>query len=227
MSDSSLSALGYIEGGAEAVVDAPLEAVAPGGTVMVPTFNHGAADIYDWRTTPSVNGAVTKGAAGGSAGGRSTHPTHPYAAIGPDAEASSRGTSRAGPSAPARPWGKLAERAAWCCCWAWACAQHCRPHRRAPRADPLHRLGGRPALDPPGEWLRRARLERPVADGSCLIEWDPLEERMRSRGLIREGRNGDGLALLMTARDVIETTFEMTAERCPRCRRCRGRSPLI
>ena len=39
---SSLSSLGYVEGGAAAVGDALLEAVAPGGTVMVPTFNHGS-----------------------------------------------------------------------------------------------------------------------------------------------------------------------------------------
>ena len=57
---SSLSSFGYVEGGADAVVGALLEAVGSGGTVMVPTFNHGGADIYDPATTPSHNGAITE-----------------------------------------------------------------------------------------------------------------------------------------------------------------------
>lgn len=35
---SSLSRLGHVVGGAEAVVDALLEAVSPGGTVLFPTL---------------------------------------------------------------------------------------------------------------------------------------------------------------------------------------------
>jgi aminoglycoside 3-N-acetyltransferase len=54
-------------------------------------------------------------------------------------------------------------------------------------------------------------------DGPCLIEWEPLEERMRSRGMIREARIGDGAVLLMKALDVVETAFAMTGELCPRC----------
>src|SRR5438445_7962273 len=78
---SSLSRLGYVEGGAETVVDALLEVVGPEGTVMVPTFNHGAAEIYDTATTPSVNGAVTEALRRRPEARRSLHPTHPYAAI--------------------------------------------------------------------------------------------------------------------------------------------------
>ncbi len=39
---SSLRAFGWVEGGADAVVQALLDTVGPEGTVMVPTFNHGA-----------------------------------------------------------------------------------------------------------------------------------------------------------------------------------------
>jgi hypothetical protein len=54
-------------------------------------------------------------------------------------------------------------------------------------------------------------------DGPCLIEWEPLEARMRSRGMIHDGRIGEGEARLMRALDVIETAYEMTGELCPRC----------
>ena len=55
---SSLSALGYVQGGAEAVVDALLQAVGASGTVMVPTFNHGTVAVFDPATSPSVSGAI-------------------------------------------------------------------------------------------------------------------------------------------------------------------------
>jgi aminoglycoside N3'-acetyltransferase len=54
-------------------------------------------------------------------------------------------------------------------------------------------------------------------DGPCLIEWDPLEARMRQRNLIQDGRIGDGEVHLMRALDVIEVTYEMTQEVCPHC----------
>ena len=55
-------------------------------TVMAPTFNHGAAEIYDARLTPSRNGAVTEALRLRPDARRSVHPTHPYAAIGPHAD---------------------------------------------------------------------------------------------------------------------------------------------
>ena len=54
---SSLSSLGVVLGGAEAVVDALLEAVSPGGTVMVPTLTGSPLDrlrppVFDPQRTP-------------------------------------------------------------------------------------------------------------------------------------------------------------------------------
>ena len=67
-------------------MDALLTAVGPEGTVMVPTFNHGQAEVFDLRTTPSVNGAITEALRQRPQAYRSLHPTHPLAAIGPLAE---------------------------------------------------------------------------------------------------------------------------------------------
>lgn len=84
---SSLSSLGYVEGGASTVVDALLEAVGTGGTVMVPTFTAPSAqNPFDPAETASETGAITEELRGHPEAHRSVHPTHSVAAVGPDAE---------------------------------------------------------------------------------------------------------------------------------------------
>jgi aminoglycoside 3-N-acetyltransferase len=215
---SSLSRLGYVEGGAETVVDALLEVVGPVGTVMVPTFNHGRAEIYDARETPSVSGAVTEALRRRPEAFRSLHPTHPYGAIGPEAEALVAGHLEVDTFDRRSPLGKLADQGGYVLLLGVGMRANTAAHIGEWMAR-VHCIGF--------NWEpRRVRLEdgRIIPawgvvwrDGPCLIEWDPLEERMRSRGMIRDGRIGDGEAHLMRALDVIEVTYEMTQELCPRC----------
>ena len=81
---SSLSSLGHVEGGADAVVDALLDAVGPSGTLAVPTFTR-YDDPYDAEESPSTTGAVTNAVRTREAAERSAHPTKSVAVIGPDA----------------------------------------------------------------------------------------------------------------------------------------------
>lgn len=82
---SSLSSLGYVEGGAETVVDALLDVVGPDGTVMMPTFTR-YDEPYDPRSSPSTTGAVTEALWRREEAVRSPHPTKSVAAIGPSTE---------------------------------------------------------------------------------------------------------------------------------------------
>src|SRR5688572_7012974 len=74
---SSLSSLGRVEGGADAVARALVDAVAPGGTVFVPTFNYGKL-AYDAATTPSLVGAISEATRRLPGARRSLHPTHSW-----------------------------------------------------------------------------------------------------------------------------------------------------
>ena len=51
MVHSSLKSFGYVEGGADAVIDVLMEILTPEGTLMMPSFNHEApynkGDIFD------------------------------------------------------------------------------------------------------------------------------------------------------------------------------------
>ncbi|MEP7097762.1 MAG: AAC(3) family N-acetyltransferase [Dokdonella sp.] len=86
---SSLSSLGFVVGGAEAVVRALLSAIGPDGTLVLPTHTwdrSGRGDFtFDVRHTPSCVGAITEAFRTMSGVTRSLHPTHSVAAIGPGA----------------------------------------------------------------------------------------------------------------------------------------------
>ena len=88
MVHSSLRSFGYVEGGAATVVNALMEVLTPSGTLLMPTFNHGApfaADgpgVYDPRKTPTSNGAIPDNFWRRPGVARSLNPTHPFAAWG-------------------------------------------------------------------------------------------------------------------------------------------------
>ena len=87
---SSLRSLGYVEGGAEAVVDALLDVLGPRGTLCVPSFVFSLTNqpqpIFDPAHTPSEMGAISEAARRRPGARRSTHLIHSISALGPAAE---------------------------------------------------------------------------------------------------------------------------------------------
>lgn len=92
---SSLKALGFVQGGPAAVVEALVAVIVGelGGTLALPTFSmqgsmvdslRGGA-VFDAATTPSVVGAITELFRHRPGVVRSLHPTHSVAALGPEA----------------------------------------------------------------------------------------------------------------------------------------------
>jgi len=86
---SSLSRIGYVEGGAETVVSALLAAVGPSGTVLFPAHTGHAGispenpPVFDARETPSRGvGVIPETARRHPRAVRSLQPTHSVTAIG-------------------------------------------------------------------------------------------------------------------------------------------------
>ena len=80
---SSLKAIGWVEGGPIAVVNALKAAVSPGGTVLVPVFTAPQPDgTFDVQRTPSRTGLITETFRTSEGTRRSLHPTHSVAAWG-------------------------------------------------------------------------------------------------------------------------------------------------
>lgn len=84
MVHSSLSALGRVEGGANTLIEALIEAVQPGGTVAMPAMP--GSDVFDIETSSSTVGTVTEIFRSYPGVTRSFHPSHSACAIGPRTE---------------------------------------------------------------------------------------------------------------------------------------------
>lgn len=216
---SSLSAFGCVEGGAGAVVDALLETVAPGGTVMVPTFNHGREAVFDVRESPSTNGAVTNALRVRPAARRSLHPTHAYAAIGPLAEWLVAGHLELPTFDVRSPLGKLAEKGGCVLLLGVGMrantAAHVGETKALVKCLGYRRHPGKVRLPETGQVVRA--WGDAWRDNRCPIEWEPLEQTMRERGMIADGQIGGAEVHLMKCRDVIDVTCELTRSFCPRC----------
>lgn len=90
MVHSSLSRLGYVEGGADAVLDALMELITEEGTLMLPSFNHDdcyhQGELFDVRKTRTTNGLIPDTFWRREGVLRSNSPTHAFAAWGKNAE---------------------------------------------------------------------------------------------------------------------------------------------
>ncbi|MEW6358421.1 MAG: AAC(3) family N-acetyltransferase [Planctomycetota bacterium] len=110
MVHSSLSSMGYVGGGADTVIDAFLEAVGPGGTLVMPTLCRKDKELrfetWNIATSPSDVGKITETFRLRRGSVRSDHATHSVAAIGPRAVEIIQGHKRA--RGRPGPWGDAA-----------------------------------------------------------------------------------------------------------------------
>lgn len=119
MFHSSLSSMGHVCGGADAVIEGFLQAVGPAGTVAVPTlWWNGSQNLADWdrETSPSYPGLITETFRRRPDSLRSDNPTHSISAIGPRAAELTADHGQWGPRpcmygdaafAAASPWERL------------------------------------------------------------------------------------------------------------------------
>jgi aminoglycoside 3-N-acetyltransferase len=119
MVHSSLSSFGRVTGGAPAVIAALMEVITPSGTLLMPSFNHGAPfepggpGVYDPASTPTTNGAIPDQFWRMPGVLRSLDPTHPFAAWGQNAARYLAGHHRTLTLGPDSPLGRLHADGGW------------------------------------------------------------------------------------------------------------------
>jgi aminoglycoside 3-N-acetyltransferase len=218
MVHSSLSQVGYVRGGAATVVDALLQVIGPRGTLLAPSFNHGAAKLFNPLTTPTTNGAVADALWRHAGAVRSLHPTHSVAAIGPKAGEYCEGHLAAGIWAQTSPIGKLIHGGGYILSLG-VTHESSTAYHVAEESIPCG------CIDPFGEVCRVVTANGSVAevrglawrDGECPIPPSRIDETLDRLGLQRHGKVGEADATLVRAEELWEVHRAHLKEVCPRC----------
>lgn len=111
---SSLGRIGYIENGADAVIDAFLEIIGKNGLLIMPAFSALKYDrkqkiyVFDVQNTPTYTGLIPETFRKRKGVKRSISPTHSYCALGKNAEEFVKNHENCGnPFSMKGPFGKL------------------------------------------------------------------------------------------------------------------------
>lgn len=225
MVHSSLSRLGYVAGGAHAVVLALLEAVGPTGTLVMPTHSGDLSDPASWSnppvpeswwepiraTMPAYDSVLTATRRMGaivecfrhvSGVRRSNHPTVSAAAIGPNAEAVVEGHELAFGLGESSPQARLYALDGWVLLLGVSHENNTSLHLSEFRAEfpdkPWTTHGSPVRIDGQRSWTTYEDLE----DGSD--DFEQIGEDFGTTGREVRGGVGAGTARLCKARDIVD-----------------------
>jgi aminoglycoside 3-N-acetyltransferase len=213
---SSLSSFGHVEGGADAVIDALLDAVGERGTVLVPTLTGSEAlspqnpPLFDPLNTPCWTGRIPETFRKRSGAVRSLHPTHSVAAIGADAAAlTQEHTFSITPCDEHSPYGKLAQSENGCILLIGV------DHESSTTFHHVEELAGVDYHMQPG--FARATL---IIDGEAVHRhymlhaygtprhFNVMDTIFTERGIQQSARIGESLVRLVNAREMVQITLQ-------------------
>jgi aminoglycoside 3-N-acetyltransferase len=234
---SSLSSLGWVDGGAETVVQAFADVLGADGLLMAPTFNTQHDGIFD-RSVPTNTGKTCQAVIDWPGSVRSCCPTHSVAAIGNDAEGFCADHHLVEPTGIGSPLDKVAQADG---CVMLLGVLHNRnttihigeAHAHVPylsvQFDPDRPVTYRLKLWD-GSVIEKTYKEFP----GCSTAFGAVESAMRRHSKIADYRLGNSRIQLMRGLDLIDTVREMMTERIdwllctdPDCTACPPRRQLL
>ena len=218
MVHSALSQIGYPIGGADTVVEALLEVIGDQGTLMMPSFNHRSAQVFNPMTTPTINGAIPEAMWRRSEAVRSLHPTHSVAAIGPKAAEYCEDHLENGIWAENSPIGRLIHGGGYILALG-VTHESSTAYHVAEMSMPCG------CIDPFGNIDRIVKLDGTVAKvkglafraGVCPILPAELDTTLNNLSLQRLGKVGQANSALVKAFDLWEIRRQHLKDACPNC----------
>ncbi|HTE59814.1 MAG TPA: AAC(3) family N-acetyltransferase [Solirubrobacteraceae bacterium] len=219
---SSLSSLGWVCGGAQAVVEALLDALGPDGTLVVPTHTTGNSDPSSWQAPPVPEdwwpviratmppydpvitparglGVVTELARTWPGARRSAHPQDSFAAIGPHADEVTAGHTPASGFGERSPLARIHDLDGDVLLLGVGHGSNTSLHLAEHRVpDPRREAYGAAVMGPDGR--RWATWEDVVADET---DFERLGAAFDATGATRVGSVGAGAARLMRQRELV------------------------
>lgn len=245
---SSYRAVGRVEGGPATVVSALLAGVGDGGTVLAPTFTNDLIDPYTWPLPPPEEdrarilasmaeydpaasepyrmGAIARAVWKAEGALRSAHPVTSWAAVGAEAAALLRDHPLDDPEGRDGPVGRAWQRDARVLLLGTDHDTNTTIHLAESLLEMPHLLtlpDRWPARDADGNrtW-REIRKTTKCSDG-----FTKLGPALEAEGVVRHGRFGSAIVMMMRSRDVVRIAAEVlshdpTALLCddPECVHC-------
>ncbi|MCD6291732.1 MAG: AAC(3) family N-acetyltransferase [Anaerolineae bacterium] len=216
---SSLSSLGWVDGGAETVIDALLAAVSPGGTVLMPALTGSPEDgpdnppHMDVRHTPCATwiGRVPETFRRRPEARRSLHPTHSVTAIGERAGWYTAGHELCDtPCGPGSPYVRLMDHDGYILLLGCTQESNTSLHAIEELANVPYHLQEKATdaivIDENGrEIIVRGRLHQWGWE-RCFSR---VDEPLRKAGVMREGRVGQAHTRLISARGLREVILPL------------------
>jgi aminoglycoside 3-N-acetyltransferase len=190
---SSLSSLGSVDGGAQAVVTAFLDVLGPTGTLLVPT--------------PGPYGAIMEAVKGRADAVHSIHPRASVAAVGGQAEAICREHWKA-PTAHGEgtPYTRIADLGGYVCLLGVDQDRNTSLHTVEALLElPYLTTTREMTFDTPEGEVRRSWPHFPGPHRDFI----GLDRDLRERGIVRLGRIGGAAARLMRSRELFEHLLEV------------------
>ncbi|MBD3851493.1 MAG: AAC(3) family N-acetyltransferase [Acidobacteria bacterium] len=212
---SSLKMVGYVDGGADTVVDALLGVLGDDGMLVVPTFTFtNFKPVFDPETTPSQMGALTEAVRQRPHVVRSLHPRHSFGALGKQATWLTDGHLEAGSVGLGSPIDKLAQRGGYVLLLGVGHTTNTAIHAAELLADLPYLCEVKDSPDFPEHALVKLASGKQVRVSlapysTCSEGFDQLEAAMERRGQLRCGRVGAAECQLMECADVVATGTEV------------------
>lgn len=207
---SSMKSIGLVDGGPNSVIDAFLQVLGPGGTLMVPTFTYGPTHEgrpFDPHSSASVTGLLTETMRNRPDAVRSFAPVHSIAAAGAKAAQLTRDHLATTTLGRYSPFHRLAEWGGFVMLLGCLHTSNSTIHVAESLAEvpflyrsfPEGSDRTRAVCQPDG---RVKRIELTEFTG-CSKGYGKAEPFLRDAGVVRDGRIGAAPAQLMKAADIL------------------------
>jgi aminoglycoside 3-N-acetyltransferase len=233
---SLLSSLGYVVGGAVAVLDSLQEVIGEAGTLVMPTFTR-PTELFLPDYTPCAEDLLPEFLRFRSGALRSIHPTHSIAALGKDAAAIIEGHRKSPAAAGAdSPLHRAARKGGWVLLLGVGHERNTTVHVAEALAEvPYRSLPYSAEFDRPFRTLlpdgTLLNFEPGGAPG-CSRHFETIQPALEAAGKVKMGRVGPASCRLMKAEDVIDvvravlekdaTALLCRQTSCPFCHRARA-----
>ncbi len=215
----SFKSIGRVRGGPEVFIDALIEAVGSGGTIMMPAYTSfyplsdvrsGKIDyVFDHRTTKANTGLIPEMLRNREASIRSKHPTNSIVAVGQAAEYLTEGHDEEAPAY--LPYSRLAGIDGKILCMGVGdnlIAVRHEAQYLAGLLDVVPFKLGVNYRDGDGRIKTFIRRDR----GGCIKRLPEFVPKLIETGIIKEGKVGNARSLLMPAREGLEAMTAMLKE---------------